>query len=93
MKVGRNDLCPCGSGKKFKKCCAQKPVVQRRSFSHLNVKTGVSDLSKVSGIVSKHIDQTVCNPPPSLRERVSKSLKNKKREMQSKETPLDPGES
>lgn len=21
--VGRNDLCPCGSGKKFKKCCAQ----------------------------------------------------------------------
>ena len=21
-KVGRNDSCPCGSGKKFKKCCA-----------------------------------------------------------------------
>lgn len=21
-KVGRNDPCPCGSGKKFKKCCA-----------------------------------------------------------------------
>jgi hypothetical protein len=21
MKTGRNDLCPCGSGKKFKKCC------------------------------------------------------------------------
>lgn len=21
VKVGRNDLCPCGSGKKFKKCC------------------------------------------------------------------------
>ena len=20
-KVNRNDLCPCGSGKKFKKCC------------------------------------------------------------------------
>jgi uncharacterized protein len=20
-KVGRNDLCPCGSSKKFKKCC------------------------------------------------------------------------
>jgi hypothetical protein len=24
-KVGRNDPCPCGSGKKFKKCCARKP--------------------------------------------------------------------
>lgn len=22
-KVGRNDACPCGSGKKFKKCCGQ----------------------------------------------------------------------
>ncbi|MBM6888333.1 SEC-C domain-containing protein [Pseudoflavonifractor phocaeensis] len=22
-KVGRNDLCPCGSGKKFKKCCGR----------------------------------------------------------------------
>jgi hypothetical protein len=23
QKVGRNDACPCGSGKKFKKCCAR----------------------------------------------------------------------
>ncbi|KPK86174.1 MAG: hypothetical protein AMJ81_01945 [Phycisphaerae bacterium SM23_33] len=22
--VGRNDPCPCGSGKKFKKCCGAK---------------------------------------------------------------------
>lgn len=22
-KVGRNDPCPCGSGKKYKKCCSQ----------------------------------------------------------------------
>ena len=21
IKIGRNDPCPCGSGKKFKKCC------------------------------------------------------------------------
>ena len=21
LRVGRNDPCPCGSGKKFKKCC------------------------------------------------------------------------
>ena len=25
-KVGRNDLCPCGSGKKFKKCCMGKGI-------------------------------------------------------------------
>jgi preprotein translocase subunit SecA len=23
-KVGRNDPCPCGSGKKFKQCCMRK---------------------------------------------------------------------
>jgi uncharacterized protein YecA (UPF0149 family) len=23
-KVGRNDPCPCGSSKKFKKCCGRK---------------------------------------------------------------------
>ena len=22
-KIGRNDLCPCGSGKKYKKCCGK----------------------------------------------------------------------
>ncbi len=33
MDVGRNDPCPCGSGKKFKQCCqtAAKPVVQASS--------------------------------------------------------------
>ncbi len=25
MKPGRNDPCPCGSGKKYKKCCSDKP--------------------------------------------------------------------
>jgi preprotein translocase subunit SecA len=24
QKVGRNDPCPCGSGKKYKKCCLLK---------------------------------------------------------------------
>ena len=28
-KVGRNDPCPCGSGKKFKACCMRKEVVGR----------------------------------------------------------------
>ena len=23
MKVGRNDPCPCGSGKKYKECCGK----------------------------------------------------------------------
>lgn len=26
-KIGRNDPCPCGSGKKFKQCCGKEPTV------------------------------------------------------------------
>ena len=25
-KIGRNDPCPCGSGKKYKKCCGKKRI-------------------------------------------------------------------
>lgn len=30
VKTGRNDPCPCGSGKKFKKCCWNKLKAQSR---------------------------------------------------------------
>ena len=26
MKIGRNDPCPCGSGKKYKQCCLTKTL-------------------------------------------------------------------
>ena len=28
-KIGRNDPCPCGSGKKYKKCCLLKPAQEK----------------------------------------------------------------
>jgi hypothetical protein len=31
-KAGRNDLCPCGSGKKFKRCCETKQQRSRGSL-------------------------------------------------------------
>lgn len=27
MKIGRNDPCPCGSGKKYKNCCLKKETM------------------------------------------------------------------
>jgi yecA family protein len=30
-KIGRNDPCPCGSGRKYKKCCIDKPFVPEQS--------------------------------------------------------------
>lgn len=29
-KVGRNDPCPCGSGKKYKQCCQKLPGVRKK---------------------------------------------------------------
>jgi hypothetical protein len=30
-KVGRNDMCPCGSGKKFKRCCLERTEAEERA--------------------------------------------------------------
>jgi len=29
-KIGRNDLCPCGSGKKYKRCCLEQDQQDQR---------------------------------------------------------------
>jgi hypothetical protein len=45
--VGRNDPCPCGSGKKYKKCCLGKENWSSyRSILHLEeeAKISISDL-------------------------------------------------
>ncbi len=40
--VGRNESCPCGSGKKYKKCCGAKEAV---SFTHV-IEGEIDDLQK-----------------------------------------------
>src|SRR5258708_30328425 len=32
-KVGRNDPCPCGSGKKYKRCCREKEETAARALA------------------------------------------------------------
>lgn len=46
-KIGRNEPCPCGSGKKYKKCCLNKLESQRQSqnsISKVPVKESVNSL-------------------------------------------------
>lgn len=31
-KIGRNDPCPCGSGKKYKKCCLEQDRINDLAF-------------------------------------------------------------
>lgn len=37
MKTGANERCPCGSGKKFKRCCANK------TLEELGVRIGTAE--------------------------------------------------
>ena len=48
-KIGRNDPCPCGSGKKFKKCCESKMIGKRFMASKIDT-TGL--MQKSSGLSS-----------------------------------------
>jgi SEC-C motif len=39
-KIGRNDPCPCGSGKKFKKCCLRADVSPAMTAPQTNLTAG-----------------------------------------------------
>lgn len=43
MQVGRNEPCPCGSGVKFKKCCANKPPVGYSRAERTSARTKLLD--------------------------------------------------
>ncbi|MCA2977457.1 MAG: SEC-C domain-containing protein, partial [Myxococcaceae bacterium] len=43
MQVGRNDPCPCGSGLKFKKCCANRPPIGYSDAERTSARTKVLD--------------------------------------------------
>ena len=47
-KVGRNDPCPCGSGRKFKQCCAAK--AERKSRFGLYAVVAV--LVAIAGVIA-----------------------------------------
>ncbi len=38
-KIGRNDTCPCGSGKKYKRCCLGAPVAMELAATTANAPT------------------------------------------------------
>ena len=46
-KVGRNDSCPCGSGKKFKHCCESKKAGDGRMATMMVVVVAVAILAAV----------------------------------------------
>ncbi len=55
-KPGRNDLCPCGSGKKYKKCCMLK-VKANEIDEQSNIADNSSE-NKVERMVDHHVART-----------------------------------
>jgi len=45
-KIGRNEPCPCGSGRKFKKCHGAAPIQTSAEPNTLHAKSGPSDREK-----------------------------------------------
>ena len=60
-KPSRNDPCPCGSGKKYKKCCAHKALGTRKVSVHSG------------GIASSFFQGAAGSPAKSLAGRVTTS--------------------
>ena len=54
VQIGRNDPCPCGSGKKFKKCCIDKPEYQ--SSEQLPAKSRIKTPGPDLGHLLRHAD-------------------------------------
>ncbi len=53
-KPGRNDACPCGSGKKYKHCCQLKETRASRTDSRSEAKNGNPDDQKFQQALAHH---------------------------------------
>ena len=60
MKIGRNQLCPCGSGKKYKKCCLDKKNTVAPFFDKSSAYDFLmQDAEKAQKVFEKYLFQDV----------------------------------
>lgn len=58
MKIGRNDPCPCGSGKKYKKCCINKPIRKVSNVNIVPIEDSMSDYEYIQA-TSKKLERII----------------------------------
>lgn len=73
-KINRNDPCPCGSGKKFKKCCgAEKSLVSNDLKSDIPMKAeGNPRLGKA--VLQAVSNQLRINKPPETKKTLDRLM-------------------
>ena len=59
MKIGRNDPCPCGSGKKYKKCCLEKDQAAERARPAIPIRL------PTPGFETASASSSLLEPPPA----------------------------
>jgi methionyl aminopeptidase len=76
VKVGRNDPCPCGSGRKFKKCCLGKDQKDDQDLQDLYAKKygirvknpqDIEGIRKAGRLVLETLDLVASNLQPGIR--------------------------
>ena len=68
MKARRNDPCPCGSGKKYKKCCMQQeasapPVIWQDEKGFHIVSLGTTPSAEQLELMTKRYQNEMRNSP------------------------------
>ena len=75
IKVGRNQLCPCGSGLKYKKCCGKKDVSNPHDLKELYLKKykillkekkDIEGIKKAGRLAMKTLDLVESNLKPGM---------------------------
>ena len=66
-KVGRNDPCPCGSGKKYKKCCEDR-LGPKRKFQASVISSGMSGSQGLKGKAVQISTDFFNRPPPEQKD-------------------------
>ena len=64
-KAGRNDPCPCGSGKKFKKCCEAKMSLSHFSAAKIDL-ASAPQVQKATSLTSLFQSSTFAIPQKTL---------------------------
>ena len=57
-KIGRNDLCTCGSGKKYKRCSLAQQWIERRRTALIRFSDAHSDMKRVPFVSSGLFEAT-----------------------------------
>lgn len=68
-KLGRNDLCSCGSGKKYKQCCLKKSMPGKKKFTAMPLSKTPKSIDLMERTYGNAIARTLQTDKPASPEK------------------------